>query len=170
MDAIHIPNLVNHPERTVTLDFHQQIEDLPSLTPVQGTVAVAHKGNYLEVQAQAYTIVTLTCDRCLQNYNHRLACDASEMIWLKDSALLLDELPLSEAFDIEDVVENLPENGDFDVEKWIYEQLCLALPQRQLCDPHCPGIALPEPHPDDLIDRRWAALKALQNQLPDAVD
>jgi uncharacterized protein len=170
MEAIHIPNLAHHPEQSVTLEFNQIIADLVSLTPVQGTATVAHKGNYLEVTAQANTIVTLCCDRCLQNYNHRLACDASEMIWLKDSELLLDALPLHVDFDMEEIVEHLPENGDFDVTKWVYEQLCLALPQRRLCDAACAGIALPEPNPEDLVDRRWAALAALKNQLPDVVD
>jgi uncharacterized protein len=168
MDAIHIPHLTHQPEQRITLEFDQLIEDLPSLTPVQGTVTVSHRGNYLEATTQATTIVTLCCDRCLQNYNHRLACDASEMLWLQDSELQLDQLPLGDDFAMDDVVEQLPENGDFDVQKWVYEQLCLALPQRKLCDPDCPGIDLPEPDPEDLLDRRWAVLKNLQSQLAEA--
>jgi uncharacterized protein len=170
MEVIHIPNLAHHPERSITLEFNQLLEDLVSLTPVQGTAKVTHQGNYLEVTAQATTIVTLSCDRCLQHYNHRLSCDASEMIWLKDSELLLNELPLDADFDVEEIVEHLPENGDFDVAKWVYEQLCLALPQRQLCDGDCPGIELPKPNPEDLVDRRWAALQALKGQLPDLAE
>ncbi len=165
MDAIHIPNLASHPEQGISLDFNQLFADFPSLTPVQGTVTVSHRGNYLEAATQAQTIVTLCCDRCLQNYNHRLACDASEMIWLQDSELQLDQLPLSEEFAMDDVVEQLPENGNFDVQTWVYEQLCLALPQRKLCDPDCAGIELPETPPEDLLDRRWAVLKTLQSQL-----
>jgi uncharacterized protein len=169
MDAIHISNLTHNPEQSVSLEFNQVFEDFPSLTPVQGTVTVSHRGNYLEAATQAQAIVTLCCDRCLKNYNHRLACDASEMIWLKDSELLLDQLPLSGDLVMEDVVEQLPENGDFEVETWVYEQLCLALPQRKLCDPDCEGIELPPTPPEDLLDRRWAVLKTLQSQL-DAAD
>jgi uncharacterized protein len=48
--------------------------------------------------------------------------------------------------------------------------LCLALPQRQLCDADCPGIELPKPNPEDLVDRRWAALQSLKGQLPDRAE
>ncbi|MBE9031962.1 DUF177 domain-containing protein [filamentous cyanobacterium LEGE 11480] len=170
MDAIHIPNLAHHPDKRVTIDFKQLVKDLKSLTPVQGTVTVMHKGNYLEVQVQAKTIVTLTCDRCLQQYNHRLNCDADEIIWLKDSELIISELPLNQDLELDDMVENLPEDGNFDVEAWVYEQLCLALPQRKLCDGDCKGIDVPQASPEDLTDRRWAALSALKNQLPDLAD
>ncbi|NJN49828.1 MAG: DUF177 domain-containing protein [Alkalinema sp. RL_2_19] len=170
MDAIYIPNLTHRADRCITIEFKQNIKDLESLTPVQGSVSVAHHGNFLEVQAVANTIVTLICDRCLQQYNHRLSCDAEEIIWLKDSELMMDELPLNEDLELDEMVENLPEDGHFDVEGWVYEQLCLALPQRQLCAGDCPGIPLPEPNPDDLLDRRWAALSALKNQLPDLAD
>ncbi|MFM2429486.1 MAG: hypothetical protein RLZZ511_699 [Cyanobacteriota bacterium] len=170
MEKIYIPHLMQREQQSVTIEFEQNIADLTSLTPVQGVATVTHHGNYLQVGVQAKTIVTLSCDRCLQQYNHRLVCDASEMIWLKGSALLLDDLPLDMEMDIEEVVENLPEDGHFEVETWIYEQLCLALPQRKLCDVDCPGIDLPKPNPEDLVDRRWAALMALKNQLPDIAD
>jgi uncharacterized protein len=170
MEKIYIPHLMQREQQCVTLDFEQNIADLASLTPVQGVATVTHRGNYLQVEVQAKTIVTLGCDRCLQQYNHRLICEASEMIWLKGSELLLDDLPLDADMEMEEVVENLPEDGHFDVETWIYEQLCLSLPQRKLCDADCPGIDLPKPNPEDLVDRRWAALMALKNQLPDSSD
>jgi uncharacterized protein len=170
MDAIYIPNLAHRTDQSVTLEFKQNIKGLESLTPVEGTVTVTHGGNFLAVQAQAHTIVTLTCDRCLQQYNHRLSCDADEIIWLKGSELILNQLPLNQDLELDDMVESLPEDSHFDVEGWVYEQLCLALPQRKLCDVTCQGIDLPAPAPADLIDRRWAALMALKNQLPDLAE
>lgn len=170
MDAIYIPNLTHKPDKSVTIEFKQNIKDLVSLTPVQGEVSVTHHGNFLEVAATAKTIVTLTCDRCLQQYNHRLHCDAEEIIWLKDSELIMDDLPLNQDLELDEMVENLPEDGYFDVEGWVYEQLCLSLPQRKLCDGDCKGIDLPQPNPEDLVDRRWAALAALKNQLPDIAE
>ncbi len=170
MDAIYIPHLAHRTDKTVAIEFEQNIKGLESLTPVQGRVTVIHGGNFLTVQAQAHTIVTLTCDRCLQQYNHRLSCDADEIIWLKDSELILDQLPLNQDLELDEMVENLPEDGHFDVEGWVYEQLCLALPQRKLCDTACQGIDLPPRPLEDAFDRRWAALMALKNQLPDLAD
>jgi len=76
-------------------------------------------------------------------------------------------------------METLPPNGYFDPTSWLYEQICLALPQRQLCDDSCPGIEVPQTASDGqghpLIDDRWSALAQLQRQIgqnsePESVD
>jgi uncharacterized protein len=165
MDAINIPNLAQRPDKSLTVEFRQNLADLVTLTPVEGVVTVNHRSNFLEVKAQANTIVTLCCDRCLQNYNHRLAMQTEEIIWLKDAELDLDNLPLDEDLDLDDMVESLPKDGRFEVETWVYEQLCLALPPRQLCDEACKGIELAKK--EAAADQRWAKLEALRQQLPD---
>jgi uncharacterized protein len=113
---------------------------------------------------QAETIITLTCDRCLQQYNHRLKLNASELIWL-DKNQDLDKYYLPEKeIAYEDLSETLSPNGDFDPQMWLYEQLCLALPPRQLCSANCqpPTFVPPEDTP---IDGRWASLESLKRQL-----
>ena len=90
----------------------QHLVDLETLTPVRGELTVTHQGTYLEVKARADTIVTLTCDRCLQAYNHRVSLSAQEMIWLEhepDPATL----PLEREVAVEDLFETLPPNGYF---------------------------------------------------------
>jgi len=46
--------------------------------------------------------------------------------------------------------------------------MCLALPQRQLCDINCPGILTDNSgeSSEQGIDNRWSGLKALKKQLP----
>lgn len=171
MDRVYIPHLLQRAEKALAVDLETHLADLETLTPVRGELTVAHQGTYLEVKARADTIVTLTCDRCLQAYNHRVAVAAQELIWLEhepDPATL----PLEREVSVDDLFETLPPNGYFYPETWIYEQICLALPQPQICDEDCPGIetrqqgsAAREP-----VDHRWAALTQLQQQLnlPDA--
>ena len=171
MNPIYLPSLAHRAEPTETIEFKQFLPDLPTLTPVQASVTVTHHRNYLMVTGQADTIITLTCDRCLQQYNHRLSIQPSEMIWLTDAELDPDHLPLDEELQLDELVETVPETGYFDGQTWIYEQLCLALPQRQLCDPNCGGIELdPSQLPVPLVDRRWAGLEALRGKLPDQAD
>lgn len=161
---IYIPGLTRAPQQTETIEFDQLIPDLETLTPVRGWLKVTHHGSYLEVAAQAETIMTLSCHRCLQQYNYRLAIAPSELIWLDDMAAappIFDQ-----DMNLDDLVETLPPTGTFDPQTWLYEQLCLELPQRQLCDPNCAGI---EPIQDVELpqgtDRRWASLEALKHQL-----
>ncbi len=169
MNSIYIPHLLNAPDRTRTLFFETSFEELNTLTPVQAEVSVRHGTTFLEVKGIAKTIVTLTCDRCLQNYNHRLSVDATEIIWLEERLSVEDE-PLEQEIGVEDLVESLSPHGYFDLDTWIYEQACLALPQRQICNADCQGlmVEIQTPHPSSeasLIDHRWSALAALKQQL-----
>lgn len=161
---IPLIQLLQSPERSVRHELNDHLPDLQSLTPVQGWVRVNHRTNYLEVSTEAKTIVTLTCNRCLCQYNHRLDLDLEEVIWLDDSADNLTDLLDTDIEEI-DLVEKLPPDADFDSLQWVYEQLCLALPSQQLCSEDCPGIAVPDNNPPTPQDKRWAALEQLKQQL-----
>ena len=166
MKALYIPQLAQAHERTETIEFKENLKGLQTLTPVQGSLKVTHQGSYLEVSAQAEAIVTLSCHRCLQQFNHRLSVAASELIWLANSDDDSGTLPFDQDLSVDDLVESLPPDGYFEPTAWLYEQLCLAIPQKQLCDPKCRGIEVSEAVLNPGIDRCWASLEALKGQLP----
>jgi uncharacterized protein len=166
MEAIYIPQLTKSPQATEVIDFNELIPDLETLTPVQGTLQVTHQGSYLEVSAQAETIVTLTCDRCLQQYNYRLKISPHELIWLSEAGQPDATDLLEQEITSDDLVETLSPKGHFHPSVWIYEQLCLELPQKQLCQQTCTGIQPPESTVQStLTDRRWSSLASLKQQL-----
>lgn len=163
MQAIYIPHLLKATDRTRSLQFETTFQNLETLTPVRAEVSVRHGTTFLEVQGVASTIVTLTCDRCLQQYNHRVAVDAREIIWLDEAAA--QDLPLEQEVSAEELVESLSPHGYFEPETWIYEQVCLQLPQRQICDASCQGLKVEESQPTrPVVDERWSALEALKQQ------
>lgn len=167
METIPIPRLTRAPQQTEVIDFNEPIPGLETLTPVHGQLQVTHQGNYLEVSAQAETIVTLACHRCLQQYNYRLEIAPSELIWLDETADQVDPVLFDQEIASDDLVETLSPQGYFDPTTWLYEQLCLEIPQRQLCDAACKGIPVPETRSaEPELDRRWASLEALKKQLP----
>jgi uncharacterized protein len=171
MDAIFIPQLTKVPERTEEIQVQEFLPGLETLTPVRGTLRVKHQGSYLEVSAQAEAIITCTCNRCLQQYNYRLLINTEEVIWLDAAANQVDGFPLEREVAMEDLLETLAPDGYFYPHEWLYEQVCLELPQRQLCDLNCAGILdtlvssseekVPQP-----IDSRWASLESLKKELP----
>jgi uncharacterized protein len=165
MEKIYIPHLLKAPKRTVELIIDGAIAQLNTLTPVKGRLGVRHGGNFLEVTAQAEAIVTLSCDRCLQNYNHRLRVDTSELIWLEAEIQSVDDLPAEREVSVEDLSETLPPDGHFEPEKWLYEQFSLAMPLRQLCGQDCPGATKTSTEGEFHIDPRWSSLAALKEQL-----
>ena len=166
MDAIYIPQLLQTPEHKQEFEFKDFLPGLETLTPVRGRMCIQHRGNYLDVSAKAETIATLSCDRCLGQYNHRLTIDTSEIIWLNETSEQEDDLLTEREVAVEDLVETLPSQGHFYPSEWLYEQACLAIPQRQLCDNQCPGILPSKKLSEPVIDSRWASLEALKKQFP----
>ncbi len=166
MEAIYIPNLLKAPARTIEIIFDESIAGLDTLTPVRGKLIVRHGGNFLEVSVEAETIVTLVCDRCVQNYNHRLKIATSELIWLEAATPDSENLPLEREVPLEDLSENLEPTGYFEPQTWIYEQLSLAMPIRQVCGKSCPGATqVTSGSETPQIDNRWASLVSLKEQL-----
>ncbi|MBW4478785.1 MAG: DUF177 domain-containing protein [Tolypothrix brevis GSE-NOS-MK-07-07A] len=167
MDAIYIPQLTKAPERTEEIQVEEFLPGLETLTPVRGNVRVQHHGNYLQVSGQAEAIITCTCNRCLQNYNHRLQLDTKEIIWLDEAANETENLPLEREVVMEDLLESLSPEGYFHPSEWLYEQMCLAIPLRQLCNRKCPGIPVITVNDSEkVVDSRWAGLEALKKDLP----
>ena len=167
MEAIYIPHLLKAPNRKAEIIVNDQIAQLNTLTPVNGKISVRHGGNFLEVASQAETIVTLTCDRCLQHYNHRLEIDTSELIWLESELEHIKDIPTEREISLEDLSETLSLNGHFDPQMWLFEQLSLSMPLRKVCGDNCPGVDQTLFEKENVTDSRWSSLAALKEQLND---
>jgi uncharacterized protein len=148
------------------IDGH--LDELLSLTPVRGEIQAEHRGSVLAVEAELNTIVTLSCDRCLGQFNHQLTTSPSELIWLGDQPPTEDQLQLSKDIsEPEGLVETLDPRGNFDPQQWAFEQLNLQLPVVNDCGDNCPGapkfnqeVVATIEHP---IDPRWDALRRLND-------
>ena len=150
-------------------EFEGQLEELPSLTPVRGTIRAEHRGNILEVSGSAQTIVCLSCDRCLKHFNRELSTATNELIWLGDRE---DEAEMAEegldASSVDGLVECLDPRGLFEPERWVFEQLSLQMPAVNFCGDGCPGM--PQSVNQELTasvtpsaDPRWEALLSLRS-------
>ena len=147
----------------------QRLSELDSLTPVRGHLHAVHRGNVLELDGEANTIVTLCCDRCLQQFNHPLSFQTREVLWLGEQAREqgMDLESVLEAggdvidLDPDALTESMDPRADFEPEHWVFEQLNLQLPVVNRCGADCPGPKLKAEPVDEPMDPRWAALKKL---------
>ena len=166
MELISIPSLLKKTDKTESIKFEEFILDLETLTPVRGYLQITHHGNYLEVKGKSETIITLTCDRCLKQYNYKLAIAPQELIWLDEVTTEKELFHIEAENSVEHLVETLPPNGDFNPREWVYQQVCLAVPPRKLCDKNCQGIKLSDVDTSSsVLDSRWSALEAIKRQL-----
>ncbi|PZO36469.1 MAG: metal-binding protein [Pseudanabaena frigida] len=164
MEKLHIPQIARAVDATESFEFKEFIEGLDTLTPVQGVISVNHAGSFIEVTSKASTIITLTCDRTLVQFNYRLAIDTSEMILLAE-AIPESEYQKEREIETDELVESLPPNGYFDPSAWLYEQLVLAIPYPKIA-PDAPALELTDTNSnlnlEDSVDKRWAVLSSLQ--------
>jgi len=171
MEDIYIPHLLKLQQQQQVIPVDQSLTDMETLTPVRGRLVVHHQGTFLEVTAQVETIITLSCDRCLQQYNQRLRLDQTEVIILDPKADKVQDYPLEQEVAWEELVETLSPQGHFSPDTWLYEQLCLSLPSKQLCNIDCLGIPVESQFSSDIPedspkkDHRWEALEILKKQL-----
>ena len=151
-------------DATETFDFKEFIEGLETLTPVQGVISVRHVGSFLEVSSKASTIITLTCDRTLVQFNYRLVIDNSERICLAEP-LPESEYPREREIEADDLVESISPTGYFDPAAWLYEQLILAIPYPKIA-PDAPALEITDTNSLDgstaTIDKRWEILNSLK--------
>ena len=166
MKLISIASLLKKTDQTELIKFEEFVLGLETLTPVKGYLRVTHHGNYLEVKGKSETIITLTCDRCLTQYNYKLVINPKELIWLNKVTTQKELFHIEAENSVEHLVETLPPDGDFNPKKWVYDQVCLAVPPRRLCDNNCQGIKLSGTNgTSSVLDRRWAALESIKRQL-----
>lgn len=141
----------------------QPIADLSSLTPVRGDLRIVHHGTAIEVSATVDTIVTLTCARCLQDFNAPLQADVRELLEFSgEPSRHSDGAGETSANDLD---ERLDPRGSFDPERWLFEHLSLRLPLVNRCGADCPGPPCWSSAPTE-GDPRWAALRSLTRSSP----
>ena len=57
MQPLHIPQLANRQDRTLEVIVDTMVPEFETLTPVRGKVIVKHGGTFLDLAAQAETIL-----------------------------------------------------------------------------------------------------------------
>lgn len=86
----------------------------------------------VEVNGRITGEVTLSCYRCLEEFEFPLSLD------VREHALWLSEHEMDE--DDEQATEYMVTDGVLDLEPVIRDAVCLAFPARRVCDEGCRGI------------------------------
>jgi len=149
-------NLILHVERIKDNDFFHEFEENPQDFPIIAEMVKNRECEFLmplyvrlkafrirelyEVQGTFRTRISLTCSRCLKEFETPLASDF-ELTYTK-------EVPgLSDVFDQEELELKIEEIGlmyfkgeEIDLEQGIQEQVVMAFPLQPLCGENCKGL------------------------------
>ncbi|GAB4500502.1 MAG: hypothetical protein Fur0035_00420 [Anaerolineales bacterium] len=104
-------------------------EDGAALTEVQGTVKISRTPQGLLVEGKFGGQTRLTCVRCLEDYEHALRWDFTELY----------------AFSLDNVTDSgllVPDDAQLDLEELVRDGALLEIPISPICKPDCQGLCI----------------------------
>jgi DUF177 domain-containing protein len=161
-------------DRTFEIDDARVMlpDDLELAEPISGRVRVSRTNRGILVDARLTTALAGECARCLRPVTTPIE------IVLDEEYLPSIDLQSGRPVDAADEPEalRLTDHHELDLEPSVSDAIALAEPIAPLDRPDCPGLCvvcgLPldggeHDHPDDEIDPRLEALRALRSQMED---
>ena len=145
MRAIHIPQLLNAPNKTMAIDVDEHLSGLETLTAVKGEMSVTHQGTYLDVKGQCRGDYDFGVRSLLAKLQHP---STGRYLRAGVAGRGTSDEAIEKEVDLEDLIESVSPKGNFKPDEWLYEQMCLAIPQKQICSSDCKGIAFKNPEPE----------------------
>ena len=141
--------------------------DLHLAEPIDGTLRIIRTNRGVLVDSELTTAIEGECARCLR------AIDIPTTVQIREEVLPSVDVASGHALDTsaEPDVARLTGHHELDLGVLAGEAISLAEPIAPLCEPDCPGLCVTcgarlgpghEPHPEDDIDPRLAALRAFR--------
>ena len=158
---LHLPDGIHEFEESIaarSLHFYSE-EKYPEQINVK--VTLNKFGKNISCKVHLSTNIHLTCDRCLTEFQKPVAEKFEILFHIGTRDFETDE---------EDVVMLSPEENEIELDRFIEEQLVLAVPIKALCREDCKGLC---PVcgvnlnvqscncPKETLDPRWQKLKEL---------
>ena len=142
-------------------------DDLHLAEPIDGTLRIARTNRGVYLDARLTTALDGECSRCLREIEIPTTVELHEEVLPSVDIATGHQVDTSAEPD----VSRLSGHHELDLGSLVAEAISLAEPIAPLCEPDCPGLCVTcgerlgpahEPHPDDEIDPRLAALKAFR--------
>lgn len=150
----------------VSKDLELNIEDLEFTCPIEVSAKFQNTGRCIVVRGVVSTSVNLTCNRCLEVFEHQIRCEI-DVDYYKGKERYITEL------DPEGLNVAYYEGDRIDLMDEVQQCIILALPMKPICKEECLGLC---PHcgrnlnkercicRDEEVDERLAKLgKLLRN-------
>lgn len=162
---INIDDLENAPNKTILLDFEENVEGINSKTPIKASLEITSLGNYIQVKGKVKGSVTLECDLCLNEFQQELDFEIDELL-AKDS--VIESYGLETELKEGQFVTDLYGSKDIDVYDLLYQSVILDLPNKKVCGINCKGndFLSDENLSQDESDPRLEVFKTIQIKNP----
>jgi len=131
---IKIEDIENAPNKTLLLNFEDNIEEIISKKPIKACLEIVSLGDYIQVQGEVQGSVTLECDLCLKEYEYKLDFEIDEL-FVKNS--MMEEYGAEIELKDGQFVTDLYGSKDIDIYDLLYQSVILDLPNKKVCGINC---------------------------------
>jgi len=156
-NIISIEELENTKDKYMHIQFHDFIEGLDLVEPLDADLEVKSLGDFVEISGNVKGIVKLVCDFCLKEFDYKLDFSISEM-FAKTSLLegYGQELELKG----DQFVTDLCGEDKIDICDLLYQSVILNIPNQKVCGINCNRGEFPTE--DEVADPRLEVFKNLK--------
>ena len=155
---IKIEDIENAPDKTILLDFEEEICEINSPKPIKASLEIVSLGEYIQIQGEVTGSVTLECDLCLKEYEYDLDFEIDEL-FVKNS--MLEEYGQDTELKDGHFVTDLYGSNDIDLYDLLYQSVILDLPNKKVCGINCKEGSFAM-ETDAVIDPRLAVFKDIK--------
>ena len=132
MHKVLIEDIEFEPNKTLHYTFDDFIEELNC--NLKAELDLRSLGNFIEISGHAEGKIILTCDRCLNEYEHKLDIDIEETYAKKS---LQDEYGQEVELKRGQFITDLDGEKEIDIYDLLYQSVILALPNKKVCGINC---------------------------------
>ncbi len=133
-NLISIQELENTKDKYMSVKFHDYIEGLDLVQPLDAELEVKSMGDFVEISGNVKGIVKLVCDFCLKEFEYNLDFDVDEM-FAKNS--LLDSYGQEIELKSDQFVTDLCGEDEIDICDLLYQSVILNIPNQKVCGINC---------------------------------
>lgn len=132
---VNIEELENIPDKQITCEFRETINELDNGRAVIGLITFTIAGSRIRVKGHVETDINLECDRCLISFPYHVDIDIDES-FIKGNLEPAKEFELtSDSF-----IEELAGRKDIDLNDLVHQAIILDIPGKKLCNTECKGF------------------------------
>lgn len=133
-NSISIHELENTKDKYMRVKFHDFIEGLDLVQPLDADLEVKSLGDFVEVTGNVKGIVKIVCDFCLKEFEYNLDFELDEM-FAKNS--LLDSYGQEIELKSDQFVTDLCGEDVIDICDLLYQSVILNIPNQKVCGINC---------------------------------
>ncbi len=158
---VQIEDIENAAEGRLEVDFCEVMPEIENAPEAKGKLEIISNGASIEVKGEVSTVLTLVCDRCLNEFKYDLKAVIEE-VFVKGNVFdyTKHEIELKN----DNFVVELNGETEIDITDLVYQSIIVNMPTKKICRHDCEG-EMQIPLEENRVDPRLEVFKRLSDEM-----